>query len=389
MIFLEIFFGVLLGFLLAVIPSFHLNTLAYLLLFFGIFSISTFTNAFYFFFSLAISMTIIGIVPLLLFNIPTTDNFALNLGQIKTQNIYPYIIGFLFGSLFAVFLLPFFYLLFLFFSNFYFFIFLVLLFVLGYFVLSDNNKLLAFVIVVFSGLLGIITLKYNFFFSEPLLPCIFGLFALPALVVLLLDNTGNRDDATTVQEIMSLKDSTFYAFFGSLFSSVIAIVPSLSPGMATVFPATFSERYSENNRKVLLASTMISVILIYFFMATIFKKSRLGFVSILLEVGIVPAFSLPDIFLLCFVFVFAVSVSCLLLYLFFPSISRNVKRLPKKATLVCVIVFSILLIVLVTNIYSIFLILLSFVIGLLPIVYNKNKLLLMSYLILPTILFYI
>jgi TctA family transporter len=47
------------------------------------------------------------------------------------------------------------------------------------------------------------------------------------------------------------------------------------------------------------------------------------------------------------------------------------------------------LIVLVTNIYSIFLIILSFLIGLLPIVYNKNKLLLMSYLILPTIMFYI
>lgn len=387
MIFIEIFLGVFLGFLLGVIPCFHLNVLAYLLLFLGAFSIIT--NSFYFFFSLAISMTISGIMPLLFFNVSTIDNYSLNLGQPNCQNPSLYISGFLFGSLFAVFLLPLFYLLFLFFSNFFVFIFLVLLFVLAYFVLSDSNKLLAFVIVLFSGVLGIITLKYNFFFSEPLLPCIFGLFALPTLVFSIFDNTEERCDSKSVQEIMSFKSAIFSSFLGSLFSSVIAIIPSLSPGMSQVFPATFSERLSKNSRKVLLSSTLISVILIYFFMAAIFKKSRLGFVSVLLEKGLVPSFSFPDILLLCFVFVFAVSLSCILLYFSYPLISKFISLLPKKTTLLCVILFSVLLIVLVTNIYSIFLIILSFLIGLLPIVYNKNKLLLMSYLILPTIMFYI
>lgn len=387
MIFIEIFLGVFLGFLLGVIPCFHLNVLAYLLLFLGAFSIIT--NSFYFFFSLAISMTISGIMPLLFFNVSTIDNYSLNLGQPNCQNPSLYISGFLFGSLFAVFLLPLFYLLFLFFSNFFVFIFLVLLFVLAYFVLSDSNKLLAFVIVLFSGVLGIITLKYNFFFSEPLLPCIFGLFALPTLVFSIFDNTEERCDSKSVQEMMSFKSAISSSFLGSLFSSVIAIIPSLSPGMSQVFPATFSERLSKNSRKVLLSSTLISVILIYFFMAAIFKKSRLGFVSVLLEKGLVPSFSFPDILLLCFVFVFAVSLSCILLYFSYPLISKFISLLPKKTTLLCVILFSVLLIVLVTNIYSIFLIILSFLIGLLPIVYNKNKLLLMSYLILPTIMFYI
>lgn len=387
MIFIEIFLGVFLGFLLGVIPCFHLNVLAYLLLFLGAFSIIT--NSFYFFFSLAISMTISGIMPLLFFNVSTIDNYSLNLGQLNCQNPSPYISGFLFGSLFAVFLLPLFYLLFLFFSNFFVFIFLVLLFVLAYFILSDSNKLLAFVIVLFSGVLGIITLKYNFFFSEPLLPCIFGLFALPTLVFSIFEDTDERRDSKSVQEIMSFKSAIFSSFLGSLFSSVIAIIPSLSPGMSQVFPATFSERLSKNSRKVLLSSTLISVILIYFFMAAIFKKSRLGFVSVLLEKGLVPSFSFPDILLLCFVFVFAVSLSCILLYFSYPLISKFISLLPKKTTLLCVILFSVLLIVLVTNIYSIFLIILSFLIGLLPIVYNKNKLLLMSYLILPTIMFYI
>lgn len=328
MIFIEIFLGVFLGFLLGVIPCFHLNVLAYLLLFLGAFSIIT--NSFYFFFSLAISMTISGIMPLLFFNVSTIDNYSLNLGQLNCQNPSPYISGFLFGSLFAVFLLPLFYLLFLFFSNFFVFIFLVLLFVLAYFILSDSNKLLAFVIVLFSGVLGIITLKYNFFFSEPLLPCIFGLFALPTLVFSIFEDTDERRDSNPVQEMMSFKSAISSSFLGSLFSSVIAIIPSLSPGMSQVFPATFSERLLKNSRKVLLSSTLISVILIYFFMAAIFKKSRLGFVSVLLEKGLIPSFSFPDILLLCFVFVFAVSLSCILLYFSYPLISKFISLLPKK-----------------------------------------------------------
>ncbi len=387
MIFLEIVFGLLLGFVLGLIPSFHLNVLSYLLLLLGIFSLMY--SSFYFFFSLATSMTVAGIVPLLLFNAPTADNFTLNLGQQEDQSILPYIFGFVFGSLFSVLLLPLFYLLFSFFSNFYIFIFLVLLVTLFYLVFSDSNRPLALMVVIFSGILGIITLKYNFFFSEPLLPCIFGLFALPMLVVSFLDNTVDKSDSAPVQEIVQFKPAIFSAFLGSLFSSVIAIVPSLSPGMAQIFPAVLFEKLSKHNRKVLLSSTLLSVILIYFFMAALFRKSRLGFVSILLEKGAFPALSFSDILLLCFVFLFVVSLSCFILLVSFSNISKAIKSLPRKATIFCVIVFSIWLIVLVTNIYSFFLIILSFCIGLLPIVYNKNKLLLMSYLILPTILFYI
>jgi TctA family transporter len=387
MIFFEIFLGMIFGFILGLIPSLHINVLAYLLLFLG--ALSLISNNFYFLFSFAIAMTIFGIVPLLIFNIPTADNFTLNLGQKSNHSISPYIFGFLFGSFFTVLLLPLFYLLFSVFSNFYFLIFAVLFFVLFYLVVSDSNWLLAFMIVIFSGLLGVVTLKYNFFFSEPLLPCIFGLFALPALVVSLFNTNVNSERPKSVQEIVNFKSLLFLSFLGSLCSSVIAIVPSLSPGMAQVFPAAFSKKRSKENRVVLLSSTLISVILIYFFMAAVFRKSRLGFVSILLESSIVPSFSFPDILLLCFVFLFVISLSCFLLYFSFPKLSFMFSILPRRSLLFSVVVFSILLIVLVTNIYSIFLIFLSFLIGLLPIVYNKNKLLLMSYLIVPTILFYI
>lgn len=387
MIFIDIILGIAIGFILGLIPSFHINVLAYVFILLGVFYY--FSDNFYFFFSLAITMTIVSIVPLLLHGAPTADNFALNLGQPGSHSLSPYVFGFLFGSIFSVILLPFFYLLFLVFSNFYFLIFFVLFLVLVFLVFSDNDRFLAFVIVVFSGLLGIITLKYNFFFSEPLLPCIFGLFALPTLLASFADNMASTGESHPVQEIVRFKSSIFSAFLGSLFSVVIAIVPSLSPGIACILPSVFFEKHTAEKKHVLLSSTLISVILIYFFMALVFKKSRLGFVSILLENGIISSFSFPDMLLLCFVFLFVVSISCFFLLLFYPHISMALLRLPRRSSILAVILFSTLLIILVSNIFSILLIILSCSIGMLPIVYNKNKLLLMSYLIVPTILFFI
>ncbi len=386
MIFLEIIFGILFGFVLGLIPSFHINVLAYLFLIIGLFSF--FSENFYLFFSFATSMTIAGIVPLLLFNISTPDNFTLNLGQSGSQDLSLYISGFIFGSFFSVLLLPLFYLLFILFSDFYILIFLFLLVTLVFLILQEKNakaRTLSFLIVFFSGLLGVLTLKYNFFFSEPLLPCIFGLFALPGL---LLGNKEEKARPKSVQEIVHFRSRVFDSFLGSLFSSLIAIVPSLSPGIAISLPSLLNTK-GQKEKRVLLSSTLISVILIYFFMALVFKKSRIGFVSILLEQGIIPVFSFLDILLMVFVFLFVVSLTCLLLLFFYSKISLFVFNLPKSKLLVFVILFSVVLIVLVTNIYSLFLILLSFFIGVLPIVYNKNKLLLMSYLIVPTILFFI
>lgn len=386
MIFLEIIFGILFGFVLGLIPSFHINVLAYLFLIIGLFSF--FSENFYLFFSFATSMTIAGIVPLLLFNISTPDNFTLNLGQSGSQDLSLYISGFIFGSFFSVLLLPLFYLLFILFSDFYILIFLFLLVTLVFLILQEKNakaRTLSFLIVFFSGLLGVLTLKYNFFFSEPLLPCIFGLFALPGL---LLGNKEEKARPKSVQEIVHFRSRVFDSFLGSLFSSLIAIVPSLSPGIAISLPSLLNTK-GQKEKRVLLSSTLISVILIYFFMAIVFKKSRIGFVSILLEQGIIPVFSFLDILLMVFVFLFVVSLTCLLLLFFYSKISLFVFNLPKSKLLVFVILFSVVLIVLVTNIYSLFLILLSFFIGVLPIVYNKNKLLLMSYLIVPTILFFI
>ncbi len=386
MIFLDIFLGIVIGFVLGLIPCFHINVLAYLLVIIGAFLL--FPDKFYFFFSLAITMTIISLVPLLLFNISTPDNFTLNLGRDKTHTITTYIYGTFFGSLFSILLLPIFYMLFVLFSDFYLLIFAILFLVLIYLVFLERRVLLSLTIISFAGALGLITLKYNFVFFEPLLPCIFGLFALPTLLVSLWDNK-KIGYVSPVQEIVCFKSISVFSFLGALFSSVIAIIPSLSPGIATIIPSVFSKDYSLEKRKILLSSTLISVILVYFFMAAIFRKSRIGYVSILLSSNQIPRLLLPDIFLFCFVFLFVVSVVCFLLLHFYPHFFSIMQKLPKKKTTIVVIVFSIILILLITNIYSIFLIILSCAIGFLPIVYNKNKLLLMSYLILPTILFFI
>ncbi|MFA5745329.1 MAG: tripartite tricarboxylate transporter permease [archaeon] len=397
MLFFEILLGTALGIIFGLIPNFHINLLAYLLCAAGVFSI--FPDSFYLFFSIAVSMTITGILPLLLFRTQTSDTFALFLGrassssvsEIKSQ-ITLFLYGFIFGGIFAVLFLPLFYVLFVLFSDFYVLIFGVLFLILIHLIFqqeSISGKVLAFLIILFSGTLGVLTLKYNFFFSGPLLPCIFGLFALPQLLMLYFKISGTDNRSKFVQEIVSLKMILYNSFLGTLFSSIIAIVPSISPGLSMGLSSLFKEKDNSTEKLILFSSTLISVILIYFFMAITFRKSRIGFVSILLEQGVIASFSIPDIFLLGFVFLLVIGATCLFLFYFsFPIISC-ISTFDHTKVNLSVILFSVGLIIAITNVWSVFLIILSCAIGFLPIVYNKNKLFLMSYLIVPTILFFI
>lgn len=397
MLFFEIIFGTVFGIILGLIPNFHINLLAYLLCAAGAFSI--FPSSFYLFFSIAISMTITGTLPLLLFRTQTSDTFALFLGHTSSSSISDlkyqitlFLYGFIFGGFFAVLFLPFFYFLFVLFSDFYVLIFGVLFLILIFLIIqqeSTSGKVIAFFVIFFSGMLGVLTLKYNFFFSEPLLPCIFGLFALPQLLMLYFKISVTDNRSKFVQEMVSLKTTLYNSFLGALFSSIIAIVPSISPGLSMGLSLLFKEKESSSEKLILFSSTLISVILIYFFMAITFKKSRIGFVSILLEQGVISSFSIPDILLLCFVFLLVIGVTCLFLFYFsFPIISW-ISTFDHTKVNLYVILFSVGLIIAITNVWSLFLIILSCAIGFLPIVYNKNKLLLMSYLIVPTIIFFI
>jgi len=395
---LEIIAGTLLGIILGLIPSLHINLIGYLFSLFGVFIF--FKDQFYFFFSLCVSQTLTSIVPSFLFYTPTSDTLITPfLGQLEItksaliDNLKLSFLGFLLGAFFSVLFLPFFYFLFVMFSDFYILIFGVLFLVLVFLIFQESHwhsRLLVFSVVVFSGALGLLTLKYNFFFREPLIPCIFGLFAFPNILLIIFSNSkGEEKSSPLVQEIMGFKAVLTSSFLGTLFSSTIAIFPSLSPGLAMSFASFFQESKSPKKTIVIFSSILSSVLLIYFFLSVVFNKHRLGFLAMLSVSGVFPKMTMPDIFFLAFAFLLVVGLTVFLLFNSLGTIFFLFNRFDKRNILFFVSVFSIFLIFFFCGVGGIFLLFISTTIGFLPIVYNKNRLALMSYLIIPTILFFV
>ena len=403
MLLLEVLCGVVLGFVLGLIPNIHINLIGYVFSLFGVFVF--FKENFYFFFSLCVSQTLTSIIPSFIFYTQTQDVlFSPFLGQTPATPsetkalLLLSFLSFLLGGIFSVLFLPFFYLLFLLFSDFYFLIFLILLLSLIFLIFQEKEnsfRLIVLAIIIFSGTLGVFTLKFNFFFKEPLIPCVFGLFALPSILLILFSEDGGSkkeetdSDSKSVQEIMCFKQIVYLSFLGTLFSSTIAIFPSLSPGLAMTFANTFKENKSSKETVVLFSSILSSVLLIYFFLAVVFNKSRIGFISFLQINNILPKVVFADVLQLAFVFLIVVGLTVTLAYFCLDSIFIELNKLDKKTVLFFVLMFSLFIVFVFSGMGGLFLVVVSGGIGFLPIVYNKNRLALMSYLILPTILFFV
>jgi TctA family transporter len=125
MLLLEVLCGVVLGFVLGLIPNIHINLIGYVFSLFGVFVF--FKENFYFFFSLCVSQTLTSIIPSFIFYTQTPDVlFSPFLGQTPATPsetkalLLLSFLSFLLGGIFSVLFLPFFYLLFLLFSDFYF-----------------------------------------------------------------------------------------------------------------------------------------------------------------------------------------------------------------------------------------------------------------------------
>ena len=397
MLLLELLAGTALGFAFGLLPSLHINLIGYAFFAFGVFSF--FKGHFFFFFALCVSQTLTSIIPSLLFYTQTQDTILSPfLGQFPStlSGLSPLIslslLGFLLGGLFSVLFLPIFYLLFSLFSDFYILLFLVLVIVLVSLVFMERGwkaRALTFSIIVFSGVLGVFTLKYNFFFRASLIPCIFGLFAFPSILCLLFSREGRGvEESKPVQELVCFKDVVSTSFLGTIFSSAVAIFPSLSPGLAMVLADFFNKHKTKENTILLYSSILSSVILIYFFLSLVFNKHRLGFLSLLSESGIIPNASFPDILALAFSFLLVLGLTTFLCNLYLPSIISIFEKLNKKFVFLLISLFTIFLVVVFCGLSGLFLLFVSTAIGFLPILYNKNRLALMSYLIVPTILFF-
>ena len=237
---IEIIIGVLLGFVIGLIPSIHINTISYFFLFIGGYNL--FYNNSFFFISLAVSQLVTSYVSISVFGVPN-DSTIMHLfplqrlakeGQLK-KGIYLCLVGSFFGGLFSLLLFPILFLLFSALFNFNLFIYGLIILILIMFIILEKNikkRIGILAIIILAGTLGIFTLKYNYFLSEPLMVCVVGLFAFPFILESIFSK--NRFVKQKDEDLqINLKDTGVSSFLGTLGAMFMIIVPSFSSSQAS------------------------------------------------------------------------------------------------------------------------------------------------------------
>jgi len=393
---IEVILGVLTGIVLGLIPSLHINFVSYLFISFSIFLI--FPNHLFFFLSLSISQLITNYIPQTFFSVPNTENimslFPLHRLFLKQQaydGIFLCFLGSFFGSLFSILLFPLLFLFFTFFIGFNFLISFAIIFTILSFIFSQKTlkeKLIIFLIIFSSGILGLFTLKYNYFVKEPLFICVMGLFTFPLLLKSIFEkNSKTIYQKTTLSILPSLKNSSLYSFFGSLATLFVILVPSFSSSLGAVIFSRFKEKISTYNYLIIFSSISISALIFSYFLAMFFNKPRLGYFAILLSEKLV--LFKTDLVLYISAIILTVSLTILILLSLIKDIilffnSQNLNRLN-----LIVLIVSFIFIIYLSDFKTLLVFFLSVLIGFLPLIFNKSRVYLMGYIMLPTLLFYL
>jgi TctA family transporter len=392
MLILDFIFGLFFGFIIGLIPNLHLNVISYFFILLGIFN---YNLSICFFISFIISNSIANFIPINLFGIPNTNNLFVLFPSHKLfqkgyakKSIFISLLASNYSLLFSLLFLPLLYVLFTFLGRFSFFITLSLIFILFLFVFQEKtlkSKLIVFSIIIYCGALGISTLKYSLI-KFPLLIIMFGLFAMPQLLISIKSNNFILQKKDIV--FPKIKNKFALSFLGAFSSLFILLLPTFSSSQASLIVTKIKTKLSSIQYIFIYSLINISSIIFCIFLALFFNKSRLGFISILLEQRSLFT-NINYIYVIIFI-ILSVLISCLLVYFLIDLFLDIFNKINIKILNICLILFTTILILFLTkDLLSLFFLVLSSLIGFLPILYNKNRVILISYLIIPTLIYYI
>lgn len=169
-------------------------------------------------------------------------------------------------------------------------------------------------------------------------------------------------------------------------SLFVILVPSFSSTQASAILYKLNIKLDSKKFIVLFSSIAISGLIFSFFMAYNFFKPRLGYISILLSKSILNYFNYFE-----FIIIVLISV-CLIVFinLFF---LKHILELTNQFNLdkvnLLIFIFTIIFVFIVSGFIGILYLIISFCIGYLPIFYNKPRIILLSFLMIPTLLYYL
>ncbi len=279
--------GCLIGSITGIIPGIHANTLAALFL---LLPFAESEKAIALIVSMGITHSFVDFIPSIALGAPDSESFLAVLPGHRYllrgkgyRALMLSIGGGLFGGIIALL------------SSFFFFSFVskiesmlpsiipfALIGVLFLMVLSEkNHKLKATIVIILSGLLGVIVLRENAL-KNPLAPMVMGFFAVSALLKSLKESPAPKRQSLEAEKLKK-KNVLQGSLLGVIAGSTVSIMPSLGPAQAAFLVKKFIGRINTEQYLVLLGAINTVNLIFSFFVLFALGKTRTGIAAALKE----------------------------------------------------------------------------------------------------------
>ena len=391
---LAILFGLIIGLLTGLLPGIHPNTVAISLLALSPFLLELTSPLILAIFIVvtATSNTITDALPSIYFGAPDNDGNAMQvlpghkfLLQGKGHEaLLLTVIGSLFGLFLSILLLP----LFIIFLENVFpvtqkFLAPLLIFASLILILREKSKLLALIIFLLAGVLGLVSSNLNI--TDYLFPLFSGLFGLPNQLMSLKTKT-----KLPAQKITSptINKTSFKAISASFFSgSLVSILPGLGNGQAVILGSTLVKDIDSKNFLIMIGGINTVNFVISFASLYAIDRARNG--AIVAVSKIIESIDLNTLLIFIAVALISGCLSALITINTSKVISKFITKLNYSYVNIIIMVFIIVLVTLITGPLGLSLLIVSTFIGLLPVLTNISRSHLMGSLIIPVILFFL
>jgi len=275
-----VLFGCLLGVIAGLIPGIHANSIALIA---ASIALSQPEGIALMIVAMAVVQAFVDFIPSILLSVPESESFLsvlpghrMFLKGNALLAIKLTIFGGMVSGLAAVLLTPFF---FLFFSKTRYALALLvaplLVLMLALMLYSEKNRLWGAIVILFSGLLGLMVLNSNLQVSEPLFPLVTGFFGVSSIIQSILSEPKkvkqeNRKNYFSLQKIL------FGSTLSVLSGMIVAVLPSIGANQAAFIVKRVVGRIRTSTFLILLGGISTANTIFAFFALFALEKTRSG-----------------------------------------------------------------------------------------------------------------
>jgi putative membrane protein len=259
----------------------------------------------------------------------------------------------------------------------------ILIFISLIMILSEKTKSKAFLVFIFTGILGYLVLN-NPSIKEPLMPLLTGLFGSSTLIMSMRDKV-----KIPLQEIKEpkIKNRIIKPAIGSLLASPLcAFIPGVGGGQAAVI-ANIIAKTKRKGFLVLLGATNMLVMCLSFIAIYSISKGRTGAAAAIQTIS--GETSIKFLILMILIIIFSGIISFLLV----KSITKNLVKIINKVNYFKLSIITLLVVSMITlaisGILGILVLIISTLTGIYCIQLKTKRTCMMACLMVPVILFYL